>query len=180
MGNYDRKITGFYASLDDARRDRQRLIEQGLPEARLEILDAGHQAAIRSAPTTGATEERAADGADSNQVLKDLLVDGGIGAAVGTGLGALAEVALVAANVSLFVASPLIAPLAMLGWGAGLGGLVGAVAGAGNREGRLSDLVSDAIASGSAVLVAHARNENESRIAETVMRDSLPPAAKSA
>ncbi len=174
MDSYDRKITGFYTSVDDARRDRQRLVELGLPENRVEILDAGH----KTASPAGDPEERAADGADSKQVLKDVLVDGGIGAAVGTGLGALAEVALVAANVSLFVASPLIAPLAMLGWGAGLGGLVGAAAGAGtaSREGgRLAELISDAIDSGSVVLVAHVRNESESHMAEAVMRDSLSP-----
>ena len=59
--------------------------------------------------------------AGSNAALKDMLVDGAIGSAVGMGLGALTEVALVAANVSLFVASPLLAPLVLLGWGAMVG-----------------------------------------------------------
>ena len=41
--------------------------------------------------------------ADDN-ALKDILVDGAVGAVPGTGVGILAEVALVAAGVSLFVA----------------------------------------------------------------------------
>lgn len=60
----------------------------------------------------------------SKSVLKDVLVDGAIGTAVGTGGGALAQLALVAANVSLFVASPLLAPLSMPGCAASLGGTV--------------------------------------------------------
>jgi len=63
------------------------------------------------------------------------LVDAAIGTAVGSGLGVLAEVPLVAANVSLFVASPLLAPLVMLGWGASIGGTVGAIVGARRRTG---------------------------------------------
>ena len=55
-------------------------------------------------------------------MLTNMLVDGAIGTAVGTavgtGIGALAQLALVAANVTLFIASPLVAPLVMLGWGA--------------------------------------------------------------
>ena len=56
-----------------------------------------------------------------------MLVDVAIGTTVGAGIGGLAEVAV---NVSLFGASPLLAPLVMLGSGASLGGLLGATAGA--------------------------------------------------
>ena len=49
---------------------------------------------------------------ESNEVLTNVLVDGAIGTAVGTGTGALAQLA---GRVSLFVASPMV----MLGWGAG-------------------------------------------------------------
>ena len=63
-------------------------------------------------------------------VLQDVLVDGAIGTAVGTGIGALGSVALAATSVTLFIASPLVAPLMLLGWGASIGGLIGAAAGA--------------------------------------------------
>jgi hypothetical protein len=57
----------------------------------------------------------------SNDVLKDVLVDGTIGAKVAVGIGGLLEVALITANVTLFIASPLLATLLLLGWGASIG-----------------------------------------------------------
>jgi hypothetical protein len=115
--------------------------------------------------------------AKSDGVLQDVLIDGAIGTAVGTGIGALGSVALAVANVSLFIASPLLAPLVMLGWGASLGGLVGAAAGATagpeNKEGWLSDLVGDAIASGQVVLVAETRTEQETAIAREVIQAAV-------
>jgi hypothetical protein len=93
--------------------------------------------------------------------------------------------ALVAANVSLFIASPLLAPLAMLGWGAGIGGLIGATAGAtksdagsvaagaGNKPGWLSELVRDAISNGQIVLMADTRTPQETAIARAVIQASV-------
>ena len=81
------------------------LIARGLNRAQIQIYE--------TAPSAAHTPKD-----NSNAVLKDVLVDGTIGTAVGTGVGALAQVALVAANVTLLVASPLVAPLVILGWGA--------------------------------------------------------------
>ena len=106
-------------------------------------------------------------------MLTNVLVDGAVGTAVGTGIGALAQLAIVAANVSLFVASSLIAPLVMLGWGASLGSFVGAAAGAGKdvepKNGWLSDLVRDAIANGQVVLVVETRTAEETTIAREII-----------
>jgi hypothetical protein len=81
------------------------------------------------------------------------------------------------ANVSLFVASPLIAPLVMMGWGASLGAFVGAAAGADaggeRKEGWLSDLVRDAMANGQVVLVVQAKSEPETVIAREVIGDAV-------
>ncbi|MGQ0596918.1 hypothetical protein [Aquabacterium sp.] len=111
--------------------------------------------------------------AGSNAALKDMVVDGAIGGAVGVGLGALAEVALVAANVSLFIASPLLAPLVLLGWGATLGGTIGAMVGAEKKEAPLSALIRDAVASGQFVLVVEARTQPQAAIAREAMRDAV-------
>lgn len=102
-----------------------------------------------------------------------MLVDGAIGTAVGTGVGAIGSAALVAANVTLFVASPVVAPLAMLGWFAGLGGIVGAAFGANRKEGKFSELVKDAIESGNTVLVTYTHNESERELAKEVICASL-------
>ena len=114
---------------------------------------------------------------ENNEVLTNVLVDGAIGTAVGTGIGALAQLALVAGSVSLFVASPLIAPLVMLGWGASLGAFVGAAAGATtgveHKDGWLSDLVRDAVASGQVVLVAQTRTMEETETAREVIEAAV-------
>jgi hypothetical protein len=165
MDEYRHHVSGFFAHREQAESVFSRLVEQGLLRERLHIF-AADPAASDAAPNEG-----------SNEVLKDVIVDGSIGAAVGTGIGALGSVALAVANVSLFIASPLIAPLVMLGWGASLGGLVGAAAGspAGDekKEGWVSDLVGDAIASGQVVLVAETRSEQETAIAREVIQASI-------
>ena len=165
MAEYSHHVSGFFAQREEAQSVLSRLVERGLPREHLQIYTAD-AAASGSAPEAG-----------SNEVLKDVLVDSAIGTAVGTGLGALGVVALAAGSVSLFIASPLIAPLVMLGWGASIGGLVGAAAGAtpgaGNKEGWLSDLVGDAIASGQVVLVAETRTEQETATAREVIQASV-------
>ena len=75
--------------------------------------------------------------------------------------------------MSLFVASPLIAPLALLGWGASLGGFIGAATGAGNKDERFSALIRDAISNGQVVLVAETRSEEETAIARETIRASV-------
>jgi len=62
----------------------------------------------------------------------------------------------------------------LLGWGASVGGLIGAAAGstpgAGDKDGWLSDLIGDAIASGQAVLVVETRTQQETSIARKVIQ----------
>ena len=162
MDEYRHNVSGFLAHREEAESVFSRLVERGLPRERLQIFAADSTAPPAPAPL-----------ADSNEVLKDMVIDGAIGSAVGTGIGALGSVALAVANVSLFIASPLLAPLVMLGWGASLGGLVGASAGPEKKEGWLSDLVGDAIASGQVVLVAETRTAQETAIAREVIQASV-------
>jgi hypothetical protein len=165
MHEYRHHVSGFFARRQEAERAVSRLIDQGLPRSRLHLLEAG------SVPPVVAPQS------DSNAVLKDVFVDGAIGVAVGTGIGALAEFALVAANVSLFIASPLIAPLVMLGWGASLGGFVGGAVGAeshgGDKEGKFSTLIRDAISSGQVVLVVETRTQQETAVAGEIIKASV-------
>lgn len=157
-------VSGIYSSSGEAEAVRGRLIERGLSREQMNIVEAAN---------VDGNSKMASD----NEALKDVLVDGAVGAVVGTGLGALAEVALVAANVTLFVASPLIAPLAMLGWGAALGGFVGAAVGTDaskdKKDGKFSELVLDAIRSGHVVLVAHTRTAAETAVVREVIGESV-------
>jgi hypothetical protein len=158
-------VTGIYASRAEAETVRSRLIEQGVLRKHIKVVE----------------RVRAEDGnpqlADDDEVLKEVLIDGTVGTLVGTGLGALGQVALVAANVTLFVASPLVAPLAMLGWGAAVGGLVGAAAGANKgakkREGKFADLVHYAIRSGHVTLIVETPTPAEKKLATRIIGDSL-------
>ena len=157
-------VSGIYTSRAEAEVVRDRLVASGVPHEQLSIID--------NANAAGNSKMM-----EDDEVLKDVLVDGAVGAAVGTGLGVVAEVALIAANVTLFVASPLLGPLAMLGWGAALGSLVGAAVGAEKpekkKEGRFSDLVLDAIRSGHVVLVAQTRSAAQTTLARGIVGDSL-------
>lgn len=174
MDDYRHHVSGFFPHRQEADGALSQLLERGLPRERLHIADA-------ATGQVGAAAET-----ESNKVLKEVLVDGAVGSAVGIGVGVLAEIALVAANVTLFVASPLIAPLALLGWGATLGGFVGAAAGAGSNDseemkigkkegadGAFSTLVRDAISSGQVVLVAETRTAQETAMARKVIEASI-------
>ena len=164
MNDQSHIVSGIYTSRAEAEAVCSELVERGLNRGQINIME--------NAQADG-SHRMAAD----DQALKDVLVDGAVGAAVGTGLGVLAEVALVAANVTLFVASPLIGPLAMLGWGAALGGVVGAAVGAEKpeekKEGKFSDLVLDAIRSGHVVLIAYTTTAAEETVVRDVIGDSI-------
>jgi len=161
MNSYRHHVSGFFANRAEAESAQSRLIEHGIPRDRLNLVEERTAAAP---PTPHAA---------SNEVLHDVVVDGAIGVAAGVGVGALAELALVAANVSLFIASPLIAPLALLGWGASLGGFIGATLGAGEKTGGFSALVMDAISSGQSVLIAETLSPAETDTTREVMQVSV-------
>jgi hypothetical protein len=128
MTEYRHHVSGFFVKREEAQMAFTKLTDRGIPSDQLRIYD-NETAAREPSPD-----------ANSNTQLKSIIVDSAVGAAVGTGIGVLAEVALVVANVSLFIASPLVAPLAMLGWGASLGGLIGAVMGSETTDKKTASL----------------------------------------
>lgn len=188
MNTYLHHVSGFFAQRSEAESTLSTLLLRGIPSERMQIFDSK-----LAAPPAAGLPHQPGPVAGSDKALKDILVGGTIGTVVGTGLGALAEVALVAANVSLFIASPLIAPLVMMGWGASIGGLLGATQGvfkkdaASNssgtvgetgkygveKQGWLSNLIDDAIASGQFVLVVQTNTEQETAIAQGVIQASV-------
>lgn len=161
MENYRHFLSGFFEHRDQAQIVFDQLVEKGLPSTRLHMFDAD------SPPQQHKSNE------GSNEVLKDVLVDSAIGTVAGTAIGGIAEVALVAANVSLFVASPLIGPLVMLGWGAAIGGFVGATIGATSKPKTLSTLIEDAITNGQIVLVAETHSKEETELTKDIFRAAI-------
>ena len=92
---------------------------------------------------------------------------------MGTGVGALIEVGLIAANVTLFAASPILAPLVLMGWGAGIGGIIGASAGAAEHAKPLSNLVHDAVVSGLLVIVVETKSEAETTAVAGIIKEKV-------
>lgn len=161
MENYLHRVLGLYATRAAAESVFDELVKCGVPAEKVRILEPGRGGGNQEAK------------ADSDDVLKEVLREGAIGTAVGTVAGAAGTIALAAANISLFIASPVLGALSMLGWGASLGGLVGAVAGAERSKGDVSDLVKDALASGHVVLVAHTATEEQTTHAQQIIGESM-------
>lgn len=165
MSGYRHHVSGFFEKRVQASSTMELLIERGFLPTQLQLFVAD-------------TQEPSADSAaQSSSVLKDMLVDGAIGGAVGTGVGGLVTVALLVTNVSIFVASPLLAPLMLLGWGASLGAVAGAVMGATDtsveQKGRFADMILDAISHGNVVLVVETMTEAETAIAREVISSAV-------
>lgn len=152
-------VSGVYASRPEAETVRSHLLEAGLPRERIKVVER-----VRADDHNPALS-------DADGVLKDVLIEGTVGTVLGTGLGALGEAALAVANITLFTTSPFVAPLAMLGWGAAVGGVIGAAIGAGgvNMSGRLADMVLYAIRRGHVTLIAQTESEPERQLASGVM-----------
>lgn len=163
MIQYRHHVSGIFSTKLEAENTLKLLVKKGIPKIRLQIFE------------SDANLPAASQQAKSNRVLKDMLVDGAIGTAIGAGIGALAQMALIAANVNLFIASPLVAPIALLGLGASMGGMAGATYGAkigSKKQGWLTDLVKNAISSGQVVLVAEAKTKQEAVVARDVIQTS--------
>jgi hypothetical protein len=164
MDHYLHRVLGFYESTDTAWAACQQLIVAGVLPRQLNImrphgLDWTHE-----------------EVADSDDVLKAVLVDGAVGTGVGALAGAGVTVALAAVAtgpVTLLVAGPVLGALAMVGWGASLGGLLGAMVGAEGKKGEVSDLIKDALANGHVVLVAHTHSESETELVKRLISESI-------
>ena len=163
--DYLHRIFGIYTTRQEAEQVRQRLFNEGIAAEQFEIFDEpGDQGHIEP---------------NSDEVRNETLTGGAIGTVIGGAAGALGEVALAAANVSLFLASPVIGTLTMIGWGAAAGGVLGGFIGAGGAgKENFADLVRDAVQHGYTVLIVYARTEAETTLAQAVIGESVQDQAQ--
>ena len=161
MKNYLHRLLGLYTTRAAAETVRDQLVECGLPAKKVKILEPGHGGA-------GMTTQ-----ADSDDVLQEMLREGMIGTVIGTLAAAAGTIAMAAAKIGLFASSPLLGALIMLGWGATIGGFVGAAAGARSSKGAAPDLVNLSLASGHVVIVAHTSTEAQTRLARQILGKSM-------
>jgi len=160
------KVSAIYPNPEEAMAVGEQLKTHGFLTSAISILHAVPDA------DEGLGDEN--DGSD--EVLKDMLVDGAIGTGVDTGVGVLGTVVLLAADVTLFVASPVVAALAMVGWFAGLGGVLGAMVGSddqAHKDGKFAALVRAAIGAGNTVLLVRTYDPAETQRAKEIIRVSL-------
>jgi hypothetical protein len=155
MDRYCHNVSGFFPQRAPAESTLAQLIQRGLHNEDLQIFTGDG-----NAPPAPTPQRR------SNGVLKDMLVVGAIGAGIGIGLGAAVEMMLIVNDINLFSASPLLAPLMLLGWGAFIGAFLGSAIGAAR------EMISGAITQGDVVLVAKTYNEQETAIAREVIKAS--------
>lgn len=161
MKTYLHRVLGLYETTAAAELAREKLARGGMQPLQLTLLLPGLDGLRR--------EIRA----DSDDVLVEVLRDGAIGVVVGLTVGALGTIALTIARASLFDSGPILGMLIMLGWGATIGGLVGALVGTRNHKGEVADLIHASLATGHVVLIAHAASEAQTALARVVLGESL-------
>lgn len=168
MKRYLHRVLGLYATRNAAESVRDQLVQGGLPLEKMTILEHGR---------TGRSRETVAD---SDDVLYEMIREGTIGGVIGMLVGFAGTLALVFAKASLFASAPLLGTAIMLGWGASIGVLVGALAGARNGKGEVADMIAMALASGHVVLVAHAVTEKQTARARRIIDESMGSASVAA
>lgn len=97
---------------------------------------------------------------------------GGAGAVIGGVLGGLVQAGLVVSDMGLLMASPVLAPIMLVGSGAFLGAFVGALAGVSSLTPKPSPLMQDEVADGGSVLLANTRSAEETAMAREVLTAS--------
>jgi hypothetical protein len=95
------------------------------------------------------------------------------GGAAGTVAGAAVAGASTLVAPTLFVSAPVVGPLIVLGYGAVIGGVPGAIRGLRLREGVLAGLVKDALESGCYVVLVHVANDELKRRAQDVLDQTM-------
>lgn len=164
MTPYQHCVAGFFVKQEEAELALAELMHRGVAAQQLALYLQDPQDLQPGSSTS------------SPLVLNNILVDRAKSPAVGTAAGAVQDMALSTTSVTLFVASPLIAPLAMMGWGASLGAAQGAVEGSicfNKQDGKLADLVADAIQSGQVVLMVTTHSVQQTRVATDIMQSAV-------
>lgn len=160
--HYIHKIAAIYPDVHSAESALEALRQENLDDVKITHLHAGGIDAQRAVePEQAATRDR---------FILDILAGTGAGAAAGAvGAGAIGL-----ALPALFVSVPVVGPLMVAGYGAMIGGTVGAVKGIRVKEGLLASVVQDAIKRDFHVVVVHCADKDTCDRAGALVRDTLP------
>jgi hypothetical protein len=111
---------------------------------------------------------------EREQTRDTVINDTVTGSAVGTAAGAVLTGAAALGTPALFVSAPVVGPLMLLGYGAMIGGTVGAIRGLKLHENMLSGLVKDALKEGYHVVIIHAASEEGQQRVQDVISTTMP------
>lgn len=161
-GNYPYKVTAVYP--DDATVETAARV--------LENANLGDVRIVRLEPGTNNEVDPGIE-PDTEASRDALLRDTATGGAAGTAAGAAVAGATAVTAPTLFVSAPIVGPLIVLGYGALIGGTVGAIRGLKLRENVLAALVKDSLKAGYHVIVIHAADRDAQRRAQEVVGDSV-------
>ena len=161
MEKYLHRVMGIYSTVAVAESVGNRLARIGIPQEKMRVLGPGSGDAKLDAQFA------------NDDVLKETLRVSTIGATVGTIVATAGNIAMTAAHISLFVAGPVLGALYVLGWGASLGGVAGAVVGAAVNKADLSELIKDALDGGHVVLLALTDTETQTTEARKIIAASM-------
>ncbi|MHB1678510.1 MAG: hypothetical protein ACYCSS_13455 [Sulfuriferula sp.] len=159
MENNIHKVAGIFATEEDTHTARNLLLEHGMSPNHINII----------VPDDKLIDKKIEP--DGDGVAKTVVKDAFIGSAIGGGVGAAGAAAMAAASITLFVASPVLGPLALMGWGAMVGAFVGAGKGVGIEEDQFADMIKDVTNNGQYVLIVHTFTESEYTQAHDVLAE---------
>ncbi len=168
MDNYSHRVVAVFRSRATAAQARDQLLTQGSLRAHIRLQECG----------AGLDRVEARPG--TPDVFTDLLRGAALGRAVGVAAGSGVSIVLAAADLSLFIASPVLAALYGQGWGASLGGLVGPLKSMQTNRTDVIRLFRAAWAAGQAVVVVRTKSAAETFLAQQVFSDLIDPPARRA
>jgi hypothetical protein len=161
MNKHLHRVLGLYATRGAAEMARERLVAQGMQPGQLMLLQ------------PGADGSRAEARATDDDLLYETLREGALGATIGLLAGLLLAAVLKLLDVGFFDADPLFGMRLFMGWGAAIGGFVGAAAGARRRKHTVADLLRISLAGGYIVLVANTVSHAQMSMAQLVLGESM-------
>lgn len=109
----------------------------------------------------------------SRAILREVMQGGAIGAALGVGVGAVGTLILMATSVASFIASPLLAPSALMVNLATVGFLLGGAFGAANKGMPYPAEVAKALDEGQVLLAIKTQGVYENFHANKIIQDSI-------
>lgn len=152
MEKYNHKVAAVFSTEAEALKAREQMLAAGYTAEQLSVVT-----------PTGADSDSKIE-PEGDEVGKSVAKDAAIGSVIGGAAGAVGTAVLAAASVPLMV-SPIIATGFMIGWGASVGGFIGAGAGVGMDEDQFAGMIKDAAQNQRWVLVIQTRDEEETKAA---------------